>query len=113
LQGVASALTIKVHLAGHLKDHTGRSAEIEIESAKDVLDVILQLDSKLPSFKDRVLDEHDKTRPYINIFVNEQEIRELQREATKAEDGDVIYILPSVAGGKTALSERGDDLEAA
>ncbi len=97
-------MTIKVHLAGHLRDHTGGSAEIEIESARDVLDVVSQLDSKLPSFKDRIMDEHDRTRRYINIFVNEQEIRELQGESTRTKDGDVIYILPSVAGGSRTMS---------
>jgi len=97
-------LTIRIHVAGHLKDYTGRSVEIEIQGARDVLDVIMQLDARVPNIKDRILDEHDQIRRFINIFVNEENIRDLDGESTKAKDGDVIYILPSVAGGKGALS---------
>jgi len=97
-------MTIKIHVAGHLKDYTGDSVEMEIQGARDVLDVIMQLDARVPNIRDRILDEHDLTRPYINIYVNEENIRDLDGESTKAEDGDVIYILPSVAGGKGALS---------
>jgi len=97
-------LTIRIYVAGHLKDYTGKSVEVEIQGARDVLDVITQLDARVPNIKDRILDEHDRIRPYINIYVNEENTRDLDGESTKAKDGDVIYILPSVAGGKGALS---------
>ncbi len=100
-------MTVKIHVAGHLKDNTGESVEMEIQSARDVLDVIVQLDAMVPNIKDRILDEHDRTRPYINIYVNEENIRDLDGESTKAKHGDVIYILPSVAGGKGSLSAEG------
>jgi len=97
-------LTIKIHVAGHLKDYTGESVDLEIERASDILDAIRQLDARVPGIKDRILDEHEKTRTYINIFVNEENIRYLGEESAKAKDGDIIYILPSVAGGKADLS---------
>lgn len=100
-------MAIKVHVAGHLKDYTGRSVEVEIQAAKDVMDVIVQLDARVAGIKDRILDEHDRTRPYVNIFVNEENIRELDGESTVPKDGDVIYVLPSVAGGKGTLSGEG------
>lgn len=93
-------MTIRVHVAGHLKDYTGRSVDIEIQGAKDVLEVVSQLDERVPDIKDRIFDEHDRTRPYVNIYVNEEDIRGLDGESTKTKDGDIIYILPSVAGGK-------------
>jgi molybdopterin converting factor small subunit len=95
-------LTIRIHVAGHLKDYTGETVDIEIQRAKDVLDVVLQLDARIPGIEDRILDEHDRTRPYINV--NEENTRDLDGESTSVKDGDVIYILPSVAGGKGALS---------
>jgi molybdopterin converting factor small subunit len=102
-------LTIKIHVAGHLKDYTAESVDMEIERASDILDVIQQLDARVPGIKDRILDEHDKTRVYINIYVNEESIRYLGEESTKPKDGDVIYILPSVAGGKSSLTGDGED----
>jgi molybdopterin converting factor small subunit len=101
-------LTIKIHVAGHLKDYTGESVDLVIDRASDILDVISQLDERVPGIKDRILDEHDKTRTYINIYVNEESIRYLGDESTKANDGDVIYILPSVAGGKSGLTGDGE-----
>ena len=100
-------MAIRIHVSGHLKDLTGRSVELELEGARDVLDVITQLDARIPNIKDRILDEHDRTRRYINIYVNEEDVRGLEGESTKTKDGDVIYILPSVAGGKDALSLGG------
>lgn len=93
-------MTIKVHVAGHLRDRAG-GTDVELERARDVLDVVNQLEGKIPGFKDRVMDEHDRTRQYINIFVNDEEARSLKAEHTETRDGDVIYILPSVAGGKS------------
>jgi molybdopterin synthase sulfur carrier subunit len=101
-------LAIKIHVAGHLKDYTGESVDLEIGSAADILDVVRQLDARVPGIRDRILDEQDRTRVYINIFVNEENIKDLGGESTKAKDGDVIYILPSVAGGKGRVSEESD-----
>jgi sulfur-carrier protein len=97
-------LAITVHVAGHLRDKAGGSTEVRVDGARDVLDLIRRLEARFPDLRDRVLDEHDRTRPYINIFVNERDIRELRGESTEIRDGDVIYILPSVAGGKAGLA---------
>ena len=101
-------MTIKIHVAGHLRDYTSKGIDLELEGARDVLDLVLNLDAKFPNIRDRILDEHDHTRPYINVYVNEENVRDLDGERTKVRDGDIIYILPSVAGGsKSALTSRG------
>jgi MoaD family protein len=92
-------LSIRIHLAGHLGNYTKRHVDVEIPQARDVLDLLMRLSAMFPSVRDRILDEHDRTRPYVNIFVNEENIRDLQSEKTTVKDGDEVYILPSVAGG--------------
>ena len=92
-------LSIRVHLAGHLGNYTGRLVDIEIPNVNDVLELLMRLCEMFPSINDRILDEHGKTRPYVNVFVNEDNVRDLQNERTKVRDGDEVYILPSVAGG--------------
>jgi len=92
-------MALKVHVSGHLRGYAMGALDMEVERAKDVLALVVALDKKFPGFKDRLLDEHDRTRIYINIFVNQDNARDLHGEATKLNDGDVIYILPSVAGG--------------
>lgn len=99
-------MAIKIHVAGHLKDFTGQAVDLEVQGAGNVLEVIDRLDARVPTIKDRILDEHDRIRPYINVYVNEEDVRDLDGESTKTKDGDVIYILPSVSGGKGALSSE-------
>ena len=97
--GVERALTVKVHVAGHLKDYTNDAIDLELQKVGDVFDLVLRLNTRFPRFRERILDEHDRIRPYINVYVNEESVKELQGERTKVKDGDIIYILPSVAGG--------------
>jgi molybdopterin converting factor small subunit len=92
-------LSVRIHLTGHLGTYTENKVDFEIPQARDILDLLMSLFIIFPAVRDRILDEHDKTRPYVNIFLNEENIRDLQSEKTKVRDGDEVYILPSVAGG--------------
>jgi MoaD family protein len=94
-------LTIKVNLGATLSGSAGKNIELELDSVNidDVLKLVARLEEMFPNIRDRIFDEHDRTRPYVNIFVNEESIRYLGAEGTKLKDEDVIYILPSVAGG--------------
>ena len=92
-------MPIEVHLSGYLKEYTKNKHELHVPDAEDVLDLVAQLDRIFPSIIEKVLDEHLKVRPWVNIFVNEKNIRDLHGELTKLNDRDVIYILPSIAGG--------------
>jgi sulfur-carrier protein len=90
---------IRVHLSGQLRDLTKGRAQVEVESASDVRTMVLKLDSRYPGMGQRILDDQEKIRPYVNVFVNSENSRELQREKTKLKDKDIVHILPSVAGG--------------
>ena len=92
-------MSVRIHLTGHLGTYTESKVDIEIPQARDILDLLMRLFVIFPALRDRIQDEHDKTRPYVNIFLNEENIRDLQSEKTKVRDGDEVYILPSVAGG--------------
>jgi MoaD family protein len=94
-------LTIKINLGASLKDSARKNVELELDPLEidDILELVTRLEEMFPNIRDRILDEHDRTRPYVNVFVNEESIRDLGAERTKLKDGDVIYILPSVAGG--------------
>jgi sulfur-carrier protein len=90
---------IKVKLSGQLSDFTGDAHEVKIDSAATVLGLVDALDEQFPGIRGRILDDQDKTRPYVNIFVDGEDIRETGRERTRLSDGNLVYILPSVAGG--------------
>jgi MoaD family protein len=51
------------------------------------------------SFKQKILDATGKPQPFVNIFINDKDIRHLEDLETKLEDGDEVLILPAIAGG--------------
>ena len=93
---------IKVYVTGHLKDYTGHKRELEISNTENVSSLIRILDEMFPGIRDRIFDDHDKTRPFVNIFVNGANIRDDANENTNLKEGDIVHILPSVAGGLSA-----------
>lgn len=96
---------ILVHISGHLKDYTGNRREVQIPDEKDLQNVsslVEKLNGMFPGIKDRIFDDQDRTREFVNIFVNGTNTRETEEELTKLKHGDTVHILPSVAGGDIA-----------
>jgi sulfur-carrier protein len=92
---------ISVNVSGHLKDYTGKKRQLEVpgSSINTVAELVEYLNKLFPGIKDRVFDDQEITRQYVNIFVNGEDIRFSQNESTKLKEGDKVHILPSVAGG--------------
>jgi sulfur-carrier protein len=91
---------ILVHISGHLKDYTGKKREVEIQDeVKDISALVARLDQMFPGIKDRIFNDQDKTREFVNIFVNGINIRDGEEESTPLRAGNTVHILPSVAGG--------------
>ncbi len=90
---------IRVRLTGQLRDLTKGARDIELASAADIEGVVGELDRNFPGIGRKIVDDQGKIRPYVNVFVNTENSRDLDREKTKLRDGDTIHILPSVAGG--------------
>ena len=100
-------MAIKIHLAGHLGRYTEGKVEFDFTQAADVHHLVIHLGEMFPAVRDKIFDEHDRTRPFVNIFVNEENIRDLDSEQTPVKNGDEVYILPSVAGGSGEKSRIG------
>jgi molybdopterin synthase sulfur carrier subunit len=93
-----------VHISGHLKDYTGKKREFEIsDKVEDVTELIEKLNQMFPGIKDRIFNDQDKTREFVNIFVDGTNIRDEEKEDTKLKDSCTVHILPSVAGGRRKL----------
>jgi len=90
---------IRVHLTGQLRDLTNGAKEVNLDSAVDVEGALGELDRTFPGIGRRIVDDQGKIRPYVNVFVNTENSRDLKQEKTKLREGDTIHILPSVAGG--------------
>lgn len=90
---------IRVKLSGQLQDYAGGKRELQIGRAGDVLDMVKELDRVYPGIEQRILNDQERIRPYVNVFVNSLNTRDAKEEKTLLKDGDVVFILPSVAGG--------------
>jgi molybdopterin synthase sulfur carrier subunit len=90
-------MAIKVRIPTPLQKITNGKAEVEC-SASNVAELVDTLERDYPGIKER-LSEGGKIRRFINIYVNEEDIRFLNKEDTALKDGDSISIVPAIAGG--------------
>jgi len=91
-----SSITVKIPTP--LRPITGGRAEIKMEGAT-VGEVLSKMDSEFKGFSERVLDNEKTVKRFINVFVNEDNIRDKKALDTELKNGDTISILPSIAGG--------------
>lgn len=91
-------MAVKVRVPTPLQKLTDGKSEVEC-SGKTVIQLIDGLEKKYPGIKDRLCDEKGEIRRFINIFVNEQDMRFLKGKNSKIKDGDEISIIPAIAGG--------------
>jgi len=89
---------IKVRIPQPLQKITNGKELVEA-SGSDVKSLVDDLEKKFPGIKDRICDESGKIRRFINVYVNEEDIRFLQGEATVLKTGDEVSIIPAIAGG--------------
>lgn len=87
-------------LPGPLRDLAGDRSEIRTESRADSVSEALDiLWADSPAIRDRVMTELGDVRPHVNIFVDGENIRDLDGLASPVQDGSEIVILPAVSGG--------------
>jgi sulfur-carrier protein len=89
---------IKVRIPTPLRPMTGGKSEVEIPG-NTVSEIIENLGSAHPGIKERLFDEQGEVRRFINIYVNEEDIRFLTGKETPLKDGDEVSIIPAIAGG--------------
>ena len=89
---------IKVRIPTPLRPLTKGQGEVETK-AGSVLDMIEALNTAHPGIKDRLCDDTGELRRFVNIYVNEEDIRFLKGKETSLKDGDEVSIVPAIAGG--------------
>jgi molybdopterin synthase sulfur carrier subunit len=90
-------MAVKVRIPAPLQRLTNGKTEVECK-AKNISELVDELEQEYPGMKER-LSEGGKIRRFINIYVNEDDIRFVSREDTALKDGDSISIVPAIAGG--------------
>lgn len=88
----------KVRIPTPLRKLTNNEELVEVNAAT-IGDVITELQTRYPGIKDRLIDETGSIRRFVNVYVNEEDIRFLENQKTVLKDGDEISIIPAIAGG--------------
>ena len=91
-------MSIIVNIPTPLRKLTNNESEVEID-AETVGQLVDSLESSYAGIAEKLLDERGEIRRYVNIFVNEEDIRFLDGKDTPLNDGDNVSIVPAIAGG--------------
>jgi molybdopterin synthase sulfur carrier subunit len=90
---------IKVRIPTPLRPLTKGQGEVEV-SASSIVDLIERLNAAHPGIKARLCDDSGELRRFVNIYVNEEDIRFLKGKDTSLKAGDEVSIVPAIAGGR-------------
>lgn len=91
-------MSVTVRIPTPLRGVTGGNATVEADGAT-VGEVVKSLDAAHPGIGERILDERGQVRRFVNIFVDDEDVRFAQGLDTPVPDGATMSIIPAVAGG--------------
>jgi len=91
-------MSVTVRIPTQLRELSGGASELSVE-AGTVQTVLDSLQAAHPGFGERIFDENGELRRFVNVFVDEEDIRFLDGVNTPVEDKATVSIVPAVAGG--------------
>jgi molybdopterin synthase sulfur carrier subunit len=89
---------IKVRIPTPLRPLTKNQGEVDV-TAGSIADMVNTLEASYPGIKARLCDDSGELRRFVNIYVNEEDIRFLKGKDTSLKTGDEVSIVPAIAGG--------------
>lgn len=97
-------MAVEVRIPQIFRSLTGGAKVVKAEG-KSVQDLFDDLDRQYPGLKERLMGDGQALHRFINVYLNDEDIRFLRSLKTEVKDGDILSILPAVAGGRI----RSDD----
>ena len=91
-------MPVRVIIPTPLRQYAGKKDAVEIE-AKTVAEALAGLTSTYSDLRRHLFTDDGKLRSFVNVYLNDEDIRYLQKEATPVRENDVLSIVPSIAGG--------------
>ena len=92
-------MPVNVRIPTPLRKLTDNRDQVEAEGAT-VGAIIDDLEKNHPGLKERLCDEDGKVRRFVNVFLNDEDIRFLESLDTPVKDGDELALVPAIAGGR-------------
>src|SRR3954447_25910576 len=94
----------KILIPTALRQFTEQSDSVEVSGAT-VGEALQSLTTKYPNIKKNLFNDQGKLRSFVNVYVNDEDIRYLDKDATELEGNETISIVPSIAGGSAGVAE--------
>ncbi len=91
-------MAVKVIIPTPLRAYAGKRESIEFD-ASTVGEALARLTTQYGELRKHLYTDEGKIRSFVNVYLNDEDIRYLERERTHTKDGDTISIVPSIAGG--------------
>jgi len=92
-------MAVKVIIPTPLRPYAGKQDSVEFE-ARTVGEALQRLTTKYEELRKHLYTDDGKIRSFVNVYVNDEDVRYLQKENTQLRNGDTISIVPSIAGGR-------------
>src|ERR1700692_511435 len=105
------SMATRILIPTPLRPYTDKKDSVDAEGS-NVGELLADLTRKHAGLKAHLYNEQGKLRSFVNIYVNDEDIRYLQKEQTPVSSGDTVSIIPSVAGGVDAVADRRSPVEA-
>ena len=94
----------KLMIPTPLRQYAGKKDSVEVE-ASTVAEALKKLTDEHGDLRRHLFNDEGKLRSFVNVYVNDEDIRYLEKDQTAINSGDVISIVPSIAGGKPTVAE--------
>ena len=91
-------MAVKVIIPTPLRAYTGKQESVEVQ-AKTVAEALAALTGTFGELKKHLFSDDGRLRSFVNVYVNDEDIRYLEKDQTQVREGDTISIVPSIAGG--------------
>jgi molybdopterin converting factor small subunit len=98
-------MPVKVIIPTPLRPYAGKQESVELE-ARTVGEALAGLTSRFSELKKHLFAEDGRLRSFVNVYVNDEDIRYLQKDQTSVREGDIISIVPSIAGGSATADTK-------
>jgi molybdopterin synthase sulfur carrier subunit len=98
-------MAVKVRIPTPLQAVVGHKSEVGAEGGT-VRDALADLEARFPGIRSRIYGDDGKLRRFVNVYVNDEDIRFLQGEDTALKEGDEVSIVPAIAGGASGPAPR-------
>src|SRR5882762_1474145 len=98
-------MATKILIPTPLRPFTDKKDAVEVEGAT-IGELLADLTNKHAGLKAHLYNDQGKLRSFVNVYLNDEDIRYLQKEQTPVNAGDTVSIIPSVAGGAPVATEK-------